>query len=102
MDKTRIVLTSGEILKMEYLEPLNITAYRLAKDIGVSPMLIGNILKGKQGISPNIAIKLALYFGTTPQFWLNIQNFCDLDRLKDIYEKDKKTIMPFNKKALVY
>ncbi|MBO4516717.1 HigA family addiction module antidote protein [bacterium] len=99
MGNKRIILTSGDILRIEFLEPLNITAYRLAKDIGVSAVLIGNILKGKQRISVDLALKLALYFETTPQFWLNIQNFCDLDKLKDTYEKEKLTIIPFSKRV---
>ena len=98
MTKDRIILTSGDILKMEFLEPLNISAYRLAKDIGVSSVLVGNIIRGKQRITADIAMKLSLYLETTPQFWLNIQNFCDLDKLKDEYEREKEVIVPFNKK----
>ena len=97
----RVILTSGDILKMEFLEPLKISAYKLAKDINVSSILIGNILKGKQRISTELALKLSIYFNTTPQYWLNIQNTCDLDKLKDKYELEKQSITPYNSKVAV-
>ena len=92
----RIILSSGDILKMEFLTPLKISAYKLAKDIKVSNTLISRILKGKQRITIDIAIKLSIYFQTTIQYWLNIQNNCDLDKNLELYEKQKQTIIPYD------
>ena len=61
----------GEILLEEFLEPLSISQYRLAKDISVPPRRINEIVHGKRAISANTALRLARYFGTTDQFWLN-------------------------------
>lgn len=72
----------GEILQEEFLKPLNISAYKLAKDIGIPQSRISDIINGKRGITADTAMRFAMYFGTTPQFWLNIQNQYDLDVLK--------------------
>ncbi|PWT26667.1 HigA family addiction module antitoxin [Butyrivibrio fibrisolvens] len=75
-------ISPGEILQEEFLNPLNITAYRLAKEIHIPQSRISDILSGKRGITADTAMRFAMYFGTTPQFWLNIQNQYDLDMLK--------------------
>lgn len=74
--------TPGEILKEEFLNPMGITAYRLAKETRMSQSRISDIITGKRGITADTAMRFAQYFGTTPQFWLNIQNQYDLDILK--------------------
>lgn len=74
--------SSGEILQEEFLEPMHITAYRLAKEVHIPQSRISDIISGKRGITADTAIRFAMYFGTTPQFWLNIQNQYDLDMLK--------------------
>lgn len=76
--KTRII-HPGEILKKEFLKPLKISQYRLAKDISVSPLRISEIVRGKRSISANTALRLGKYFGTSPQFWLNLQSRYDLE-----------------------
>ncbi|ABA22851.1 Plasmid maintenance system antidote protein [Trichormus variabilis ATCC 29413] len=68
----------GEILKLDFLEPLNITAYRLSKDIGVTQTRISEILSGKRSITADTALRLSHYFGNTAQFWLNLQTQYDL------------------------
>ncbi|MBD2490422.1 HigA family addiction module antitoxin [Aulosira sp. FACHB-615] len=68
----------GEILQLEFLEPLNITVYRLSKDIGVAQTRISEILSGKRSITADTALRLAHYFGNTAQFWLNLQTQYDL------------------------
>jgi addiction module HigA family antidote len=68
----------GEILEKEFLEPLGVTQYRLAMDIGVPPRRINEIVHGIRGISADSALRLAHYFGTTPQFWMNLQARFDL------------------------
>lgn len=73
----------GEILLEEFLEPMGISQYRLSKDISVPPRRINEIVHGKRAVSANTALRLAKYFGTTPQFWLNLQSHYDLEVEKD-------------------
>lgn len=69
----------GEILLEEFLNPMKISQYRLAKDISVSARRINEIVHGTRAISANTALRLAKYFGTSPQFWLNLQVHFDLE-----------------------
>jgi addiction module HigA family antidote len=82
----------GEILLEEFLEPMGISQYRLAKDISVPPRRINEIVKGKRGITPDTALRLSRYFGTSERFWLNLQMRYDLetekDRLRDRLEHE--------------
>lgn len=73
-------ITPGEILDEEFLKPMGITQYRLAKDIGVPPRRINEIVKGQRAITADTALRLGRYFGTTPEFWLNLQTHYDLER----------------------
>lgn len=73
----------GEILLEEFLEPLGLSQYRLAKDTSVSPRRINEIVHGKRAISADTALRLARYFGTTDRFWLNLQVRYDLELEKD-------------------
>ncbi len=75
-------ISPGEILQEEFLEPMNVTAYRLAKEVHIPQSRISDIINGKRGITADTAVRFAKFFGTTPQFWLNIQNQFDLDMLK--------------------
>lgn len=68
----------GEILQLEFLEPLNITPYRLSKDIGIAQTTIGDILSGKLSITADTALRLSRYFGNSAQFWLNLQTQYDI------------------------
>jgi addiction module HigA family antidote len=68
----------GEILQLEFLEPLNITPYRLSKDIGVSQTRISEILSFKRSITTDTALRLSHYFGNSAQFWLNLQAQYDI------------------------
>lgn len=70
--------TPGDILKEEFLEPLGISNYRLAKTIGVSETAIGEIVKGRRSITTAMAYRLAAALGTTPEFWMNLQRDYDL------------------------
>jgi addiction module HigA family antidote len=82
----------GEILVEEFLKPLDLTQYRLATDISVPPRRINEIVLGKRGITAGTALRLARYFKTTEQFWLNLQAHYDLeverDRLGDRLRKE--------------
>ena len=68
----------GEILKEEFLEPMGITQVALAKHLGVPTQRINEIVRGKRGVTPETAWLLSQAFGTTPQFWLNLQMNYDL------------------------
>jgi addiction module HigA family antidote len=69
----------GEVLLEEFLEPLGISQYRLAKDISVPPRRINEIVHGKRSVTADTALRLARYFGTSDRFWLNLQTSYDLD-----------------------
>ncbi len=73
----------GEVLLLEYLEPLGVTQRRLALAIGVPPRRINEIVHGKRRISADTALRLARYFGTTERFWLNLQGRYDLEVERD-------------------
>ena len=73
----------GEILLEEFLEPLGISQYRLAKDISVPPRRINEIVHGKRSISADTALRLARFFGTSDRFWLNLQVRYDLEVVKE-------------------
>jgi antitoxin HigA-1 len=68
----------GILLKEDFLEELNITPYRLAKDVGLTPIHISELLKGKRNITPSTALLLGKYFGTTPDYFINLQTRYDL------------------------
>ena len=82
----------GEILMEEFLEPLGVSQYRLAKDISVSPRRINEIVHGKRSITADTGLRLARFFGTTERFWLNLQVRYDLevekDRLAYVLDRD--------------
>jgi len=69
----------GEVLEEEFLKPLDISRYRLAKDIDVPQTRIAEICKGRRGITADTALRLAKYFGTTPKFWMGLQEDYDLE-----------------------
>ena|SRR6266705_5546039 len=73
----------GEILLIEFLEPLRISQYRLARDISVPPRRINKIVRGSRGITADTALRLARYFGTSDRFWLNLQARHDLEVEKE-------------------
>ena len=82
----------GEILLEEFLGPMGISQYRLAKDINVPPRRINEIVLGKRAITPDTALRLSLYFGLSERFWINLQTRFDLevekDRLQDRLERE--------------
>jgi addiction module HigA family antidote len=71
-------VTPGEILVKEFMEPLGISQNRLARDIGVPVPRIHHIVNGKRAITPDTALRLARYFGTSAEVWLNLQQHYDL------------------------
>jgi addiction module HigA family antidote len=69
----------GEILLEEFLKPMEITAYRLSKSIGIPQTRTSQIIKGKRSITADTALRLAKFFGTSPKFWLGLQDDYDLE-----------------------
>lgn len=84
----------GEILMEEFLEPMELSQYRVAKDIGVPPIRINEIVHGKRSVTADTALRLARFFGTSERFWMNLQVRYDLevekDRLGDRLEREVK------------
>lgn len=87
-------ITPGEILEEDFLKPMGITQYRLAKDIGVPPRRINEIVKGKRAITADTALRFGRFFGMAAEFWLNLQSHYDLEqeqgRLSKRLEKEVK------------
>src|SRR5436190_16980095 len=73
----------GEVLLEDFLKPMGISQYRLAKGLSVPPRRINEIVLGKRTISPDTALRLSRYFGLTERFWLNLQSRYDLEVEKD-------------------
>ncbi len=88
----------GEILLEEFLKPMGISQYRLAKDISVPARRINEIVHGKRAISPDTALRLSRYFGLSERFWMNLQARYDLEvgkeRLKDRLEREVQVYTP--------
>jgi len=86
----------GEILEEEFLKPMGISQYRVAKDISVPPRRINEIIHKKRSITADTALRLGRFFGIPPQFWLNIQSRYDLeiteDLLSDRLEKEVQVL----------
>ncbi|MEN8377048.1 MAG: HigA family addiction module antitoxin [Gemmatimonadota bacterium] len=80
---THAPIHPGEVLFEEFLEPMGISQYRLAKDISVPPRRINEIVHGKRSVTADTALRLARYFGTSDRFWLNLQTSYDLDVERD-------------------
>ena len=88
----------GEILLEEFLKPMEISQYRLAKDIGVPAMRINRIVHEKRGISADTALRLARYFGMSVEFWMGIQSHYEVEKAKMILtgrlEKEVEVFAP--------
>lgn len=82
----------GEILREEFLGPMGITAYRLAKETGIPQTRISQILKGKRGISADTSIRFAKFFGLSEQYWIKLQNLYDVEAEKRVKEKEYNKI----------
>jgi len=89
------LVTSGELLIEEFLKPLGITKYRLAKEIHVPAGRIGGIISGKRAISVNTDLRLCRFFGTTDGYWLRVQANFDSALLGESLKDDLATIIPW-------
>ncbi len=83
MTKRLAPVHPGEILLEDFLQPLGLTQYRLAKSLSVPPRRINEIVLGKRAITADTALRLARFFGTSDRFWLNLQTAYDLDVERD-------------------
>ncbi len=84
----------GEILREEFLKPLNLSAYRLAKETSIPPTRISQILKGKRRITADTALRFSKYFGNSAEFWLGLQNEYDLREERQHITKELAAITP--------
>jgi len=90
----------GEILDEEFLKPLNITKYRLAKDIHVPAQRVGDIVNGKRAISADTALRLARYFNMSKEFWMGLQMQYDIEVAEDkLSHQIAKEVHPYHEAA---
>ena len=89
----------GEVLQEEFLSELNLTAYRLAQDIGIPQTRLSEILKRKRRITADTALRLSCYFGNSPKFWLGLQNDYDLEEEQRSHADELARIPAFSQKA---
>lgn len=82
----------GEILAEEFLTPMNITAYRLSKDIDIPQTRISEIIKGNRRITADTALRLSMYFGNSPKFWLGLQDDYDIEEATKAAKDSLKSI----------
>ncbi|MGA7148163.1 MAG: HigA family addiction module antitoxin [Microbacterium sp.] len=88
MTKAHAPITPGEILQTEFLEPLGITAYRLAQATGLPQTRLSEIIRGKRRITTDTALRLSRAFGLSERFWLNVQNDYDIELEHDEHDAD--------------
>lgn len=88
------VIHPGEILKEEFLKPMGLSSYALAKYLHVPVPRVHDIVLQKRGITPDTAVRLAKFFGTSEQFWLNLQAAYDVSKIKKEQRKALKAIQP--------
>ncbi len=89
----------GEILLEEFLVPLEISAYRLSKDIGIPQTRTSEILKGKRRITADTALRLSKYFGNSAKFWLGLQDDFDIEEEQDRKQSQLKAIKQYVRNA---
>lgn len=86
----------GEILLEDFMKPLGITQYRLAKGMHVYPRKINEIVQGKRSVTADTALRLARFFGTSPEVWMNLQALYDLETAKDdLEERVAREVTPY-------
>lgn len=89
----------GEVLQQEFLEPMNISVYRLAKDVGAPATRLSEICHGRRSITADTALRLARYFGTSAKFWLGLQEDYDLELARAAKAKELDEIVPLTRTA---
>lgn len=90
----------GEVLKSDFLDELNLTAYRLAKDLHIQKSRISAIVNAERAISADTALRLSRYFGNSAEFWLNLQSDYDLELIRRSTSKQiEREVRPFKECA---
>lgn len=93
-------ITPGEVLLMEFLEPLAISQNKLARDLNIPVRRVNEIIRGKRTITPDTALRLAVYFNMTPEFWMNLQSNYDLKLAKqNLLPRIERSVKRAEKKA---
>ena len=87
----------GEVLLEEFLKPLGVTAYRLSKELGIPQTRVSEILKKNRRITADTALRLGLYFGTSPKFWLGLQDDFDIEEETKAKAKELAAIVKLSK-----
>ncbi|MBP9842507.1 MAG: HigA family addiction module antidote protein [Candidatus Pacebacteria bacterium] len=101
MTKKHAPIHPGEVLQHDFLDEIGLSQYRLARDIGVPPRRINEIVHGKRAISADSAIRLGLYFGISSQFWFNLQSQYDLAVESDAHgERIEREVIVFRSLAV--
>jgi len=93
LPKNRRPVQPGEIIKHEYLIPMSITQQQLANALSVTRVRINEIILGKRSITPDTAFRLAKYFNTTPDFWINLQKNIDMWDTLQLHKNDYENIL---------
>lgn len=93
-EKVHAPVHPGELLREEFLEPLGLSAYRVAKEIGVPEQRIGQIVREKRGISADTALRLSRYFGMSESYWTNAQAHYERELAKDRAGEEIEQIKP--------
>lgn len=91
----------GEVLLVDFLKPLGISQYRLAKEMKVYPRKINEIVHGKRAVTADTALRLSRYFGTSAELWMNLQALYDLQTTQDEIDEQLATIEPFPQESQV-
>jgi len=89
----------GEVLKEEFLEPLEISAYRLSKETFIPQTRVSEIIKGKRRITADTALRFSIFFGTSAKFWLGLQDDYDIEEENNSKKNELKNIMPMKNHA---
>ncbi|MGM0632080.1 MAG: HigA family addiction module antitoxin [Pseudomonadota bacterium] len=97
--RTIDAVTPGELLKEEFLDPMGITQYRLAKEIGVPAQRIGQIVAGKRAITADTDLRLCRFFGLTNGYWLRVQAAYDTEVTEDALAEQLKSIRPWGSES---
>jgi len=101
MDNSISPIHPGEVLLEDFMKPLGISQYRLAKDIGVPPIRISQIVKGRRSITVDTALRLARYFNTSAEVWLRLQVRYDLEvSEKELREQIKREVKVFQQPGM--
>ncbi len=90
----------GQVLKLDFLEPMGLSAYRLSQEIGVSAQQIGRVINGSRSISAELALRLARFFGTSAEVWMGLQAQYDLDLAADAKGREiERLVQPYKTRA---